>query len=70
METEQERQWREDSNNWVWGLFYYNPEDKRILPPKRTKWMGWTVNFASPRSILFMVALVGFLIWIGTIFQK
>jgi len=35
METQQEKQWREDPNNWVWGMFYFNPEDKRLVPPKR-----------------------------------
>ena len=59
METEQEEQWRKDPNNYVWGLFYYNREDKRLMPPKYYKEMGWTVNFAYPKSILAMVALIG-----------
>lgn len=50
--------WHQDPNNWIWGMFYYNKEDKRILPPKRIKWMGWTVNFANPMSvILFLIPL-------------
>ena len=59
METQQEKQWRKDPNNWVWGMFYYNREDKRLMPPKYYKEMGWTVNFANPKSILAMVALIG-----------
>lgn len=47
--------WSKDPNNWIWGIFYFNPEDKRILPPKRIPWMGFTVNFANPKSVLFMV---------------
>ena len=27
-------QWHKDPDNWKWGLFYYNKEDKRIFPPK------------------------------------
>lgn len=59
METPQEEQWRKDPANWIWGMFYYNPEDKRLMPPKYYKEMGWTVNFANPKSILAMVALIG-----------
>jgi uncharacterized membrane protein len=55
-------QWQNDPSKWIWGLFYYNKEDKRLLPPKRIAAMGWTVNFANPKSVLLMVgilALVG-----------
>ena len=44
--------WTKDPNNWKWGIFYYNKEDKRILPPKKNQDMGWTVNFANKRSVL------------------
>lgn len=46
--------WRKDPNNWIWGIFYYNKEDKRIFPPKRIPWMGWTINFANRNSVLFL----------------
>lgn len=59
METPQEKQWREDPSNWKWGMFYYNREDKRLMPPKYLKEMGWTVNFANPKSIIAMTALIG-----------
>jgi uncharacterized membrane protein len=62
--------WRKDPNNWVYGFFYYNPEDKRILPPKRTLWMGWTVNFANRNSVLFFVFLTLFLAIITFILKK
>lgn len=70
METQQQKQWREDPDNWVWGLFYYNREDKRLMPPKRIKAMGWTVNFANWKSVVFMVVLAGGLIALGYYFQK
>jgi uncharacterized membrane protein len=47
--------WHIDPNNWIWGMFYYNKEDKRLLPPKRIAWMGWTVNFANRNSVLLFV---------------
>lgn len=62
--------WRKDPNNWKYGFFYFNPEDKRILPPKRTPWMGWTVNFANRDSVLFFVFLILFLAIITSILKK
>lgn len=52
--------WHKDPKNWKLGLFYYNPEDKRLLPPKRIAWMGLTINFANTKSVLlfgFFLAL-------------
>ena len=51
--------WRNDPNNWVWGIFYYNKNDPRIFPPKKIEWMGFTVNFANPKSVLVFVAFLG-----------
>ena len=50
-DEEQSEIWRKDSNNWVWGIFYFNPKDKRIFPPKRFKYTGWTINFGNPVSV-------------------
>jgi uncharacterized membrane protein len=50
--------WRKDPNNWKWGFLYYNKEDQRLLPPKRIEWMGWTVNFANPKSVLLFVVFL------------
>jgi len=33
------KKWSKDPDNWIWGVFYYNKEDKRILPPKIK--LGW-----------------------------
>lgn len=52
--------WHKDPNNWIWGLFYYNKSDSRLLPPKRIAAMGWTVNFANPRSILLLAGILVF----------
>ena len=49
--------WSKDPNNWFLDLFYFNPKDKRIFPPKRHPWMGWTVNFANPKSIIIFFIL-------------
>lgn len=56
------RKWRDkvpgEAESWKWGVFYYNPNDDRIMLPKRTG-LGFTLNFARPGAIvLFMFALV------------
>lgn len=48
--------WHADPANWKFGIFYYNRQDKRIFPPKRT-YLGWTINFANPISVLFGIAI-------------
>lgn len=52
--------WHKDPNNWKLGFLYYNKEDKRLLPPKRIEWMGFTLNFANPKSILLVIPILLF----------
>ena len=52
--------WSKDPKNWIWGIFYYNKEDKRIFPPKRIEDMGSTINFANPKSILALLIALAF----------
>jgi uncharacterized membrane protein len=35
-----------DTSHWVAGIFYINPENPRLLVPKRLG--GWTFNYARP----------------------
>lgn len=58
-------QMHKDPANWRLGLFYFNPSDPRLLPPKRYGW-DWTTNFANVRSIALMVLLFGVIF--GTVF--
>ena len=62
---ETKERWIKDPNNWSWGLFYYNPEDKRIFPPKKIKEFGWTTNFANPNSVFVLLAIMAVLITLG-----
>lgn len=57
---QQSDQWREDPNNWVWGLFYYNKKDPRVFPPKRIESMGFTINFANPHSVFALILALAF----------
>ena len=50
--------WHRDPNNWKWGVFYYNTEDPRLMPPKRIPAMGYTVNFGNKKSVLFFIMLI------------
>jgi uncharacterized membrane protein len=59
-----------DPSNWKWGIFYFNKKDKRIFPPKRDKYAGWTVNFANPYSILAIIAIIIFMKVIATYLTK
>lgn len=52
--------WKNDPNNWIWGIFYYNKEDQRIFPPKKIQAMGWTINFANPKSVFAFVLTIAF----------
>jgi uncharacterized membrane protein len=51
--SKETEKWHKDPNNWKLGIFYYNKEDKRILPPKES-WAGW-LELISP--ILFLAVL-------------
>lgn len=53
-----------------WAFFYYNKDDKRLFPPKRNKFLGWTVNFANPYSILAMFLLITIIIFIAEYIKK
>jgi uncharacterized membrane protein len=60
-----EEQWRKDPSKWIFGIFYYNRDDKRLFPPKRIAAMGWTVNFANPYSTTAMILLLIIIIGIS-----
>lgn len=58
VDHETSERWRKDPSNWVLGIFYFNKADKRLLPPKRFKFTGWTLNFANPVSVATMLLLI------------
>lgn len=51
-------QWSNDPDNWIWGIFYFNKQDNRILLPKRIPILGWTLNFAHPVSVIVFGILI------------
>ena len=46
-----------DTDFWVAGIFYVNPENPRLLVPKRLGG-GWTFNFARPIAWVLMAGLL------------
>lgn len=57
-DSENQNKWQNDPENWIWGIFYYNPEDSRLFPPKRIKELGWTINFANPNSVFLVIVII------------
>jgi len=47
-----------DLKNYKWGFFYYNPNDDRLVVPKKNPSMGVTFNFAKPVAYLFLLPIV------------
>ncbi|QHI71685.1 DUF5808 domain-containing protein [Aminipila terrae] len=62
----------EQECTWKWGC-YYNPNDKRIIVPKRMASMGWTINIGNPAGkaigigfIALMVIVLGIVLYGGS----
>jgi len=49
--------------NYKWGIFYFNPEDPRVIVPKNIQWMGWTLNFARPAAWLIILAFIALIFY-------
>jgi uncharacterized membrane protein len=62
--------WKNDPDNWIWGIFYYNKHDPRIFPPKKIEWMGFTINFANPKSVFALIAALAFFATISIIISN
>lgn len=61
-EDNEDERWRNDPENYRYGIFYFNPRDPRIILPKRINEMGWTLNFANPYSWLIIISIITFAI--------
>jgi len=56
----------DDDSHWKLGIFYYNPADPSFLVEKRIG-VGWTLNFANPKSYIFIIAIIAILIITSTV---
>lgn len=58
---EKDELYKDDDDKWILGGFYYNKNDPAWMVEKRTG-IGWTVNFANPKSWIAMGALTLFIV--------
>ena len=47
-----------DPDNWHLMFFYICSEDPRLVVKKRVGSLGWTLNFARPLAIPFLLVLI------------
>ncbi|WP_163711155.1 DUF5808 domain-containing protein [Mangrovibacterium lignilyticum] len=53
-----------DPGNWR-GPFYVNRKDPRLIVPKYSRWMGFTLNFANPFSWVVVVVLIAIIVLVS-----
>ena len=55
----QDDEMHNDPKNYIGGLLYFNHHDKRVILPKRNRYLGWTFNFAHPYTyLIFTIILI------------
>jgi len=72
MKTKPDKQFLDNMsrNPAYWkGPFYFNRKDPRLMVPKLHPSLGWTFNFASPYSYVFLIALAGIIVATVILFQ-
>lgn len=58
--------WRTNPKYWkVFGLFYYNKEDERLMVDKPNPNYGTTLNFANRKSYIFLLIILAFFGFVG-----
>jgi uncharacterized membrane protein len=48
----------DDPQNYKFGVFYFNRTDTRVVVPKRSRILGYSLNFANWKSYVFMLLLI------------
>lgn len=56
---------QDEISNYKFGVFYFNPNDTRIIVPKRMRALGWTFNFARPLTYIVIVSVMAILMYIS-----
>ena len=59
-DKETAEKWNKDPKNWIWGLFYFNKDDKRLFVSKKAEWRGTTLNFANKNWIIYLILFISF----------
>lgn len=58
--------YKDDDSKWILGSIYYNKNDPAMMIEKRIG-IGWTINFANPKSIVFILVTL-LMIILSTVF--
>lgn len=52
----------ENPDNWTdgskWLCVYFSHKDSRIWVPKRSPWMGSTINLAKPKGVAWLIGFI------------
>ena len=52
----------DNPENYKFTIFYFNPKDKRVIVPKRNRFLGCTLNFANIYAYLILGSFIGIII--------
>ncbi len=52
----------DNPENYKFTIFYFNPKDNRVIVPKRNRFFGWTLNFASIYAYLILGTFIAIII--------
>lgn len=56
---------QKNSDNWKWGVIYFNAKDKRTIVPKRNPSFGFTINFRSTYSWILITGIIAIVLLIA-----
>ena len=61
---EEDNLYKDDDKKWILGMFYFNKNDPAFMIEKRVG-VGYTLNFANWKSIIFIVITIGLIVLIN-----
>ncbi len=51
-----------NNQDYWYGILYCNPNDSRVIVPKRFRGLGWTLNFGNPYSYIVIAIFVAIIV--------
>ncbi len=70
MNIEEIEELHKDPSNWHLFVFYFCPKDPRIVVKKKLGITGWTLNFANPLAVPFLILTIGLIFGIQWCAEK
>lgn len=53
----------DNPDNYKFTIFYFNPNDKRVIVPKRNRFLGWTLNFGNIYSYFILGSFIAIIVF-------